>query len=85
MKYTVNRRNSEEYVLMKNDMQSFCPFSQPFPIPSGNDVNIMRMPCSTQCPHAIYDGDYWSITCAGGVKQVFEITEHENKHDLKVI
>jgi hypothetical protein len=86
MKYSVTKGNGEEFILKKNGFQSFCPFSQPFPMPSANnEVNLMRVPCSTQCPHATYDEDYWSITCAGGVKQVFHIEPEKNKFDLKVI
>jgi hypothetical protein len=85
MKYSVSKGNSQEFILMKDGIQSFCPFTQPFLMPSliDNEVNLMRVPCSTQCPHATYEVEYleWSITCAGG-KQIFDINESEN---LKVI
>ncbi len=90
MTYSVSKGNPQEFILMKNGLQSICPFTQPFPMPAGeNQVNLMRVPCSTQCPHATYNEDTstWSITCGGGIKQFFDITEPEKKgsFDMKVI
>lgn len=72
MKYTVrNNGNSSEKVLNINGVQSVCPFPQPFPMPSqdGKGMVIMRVPCTTQCPHAgITDDGRYEITCGGVVK-----------------
>ena len=76
MTYSVTNGNPQEFILMKNGLQSVCPFTQPFPMPAGeNQVNLMRVPCSTQCPHATYNEESltWAITCGGGVKQFFDI------------
>jgi hypothetical protein len=84
MKYTVNKGNPNEYVLIKNGIQSVCPFTQPFPMPVGdNQVNIMRIPCTTQCPHANFisvddTAGIWEITCTG-VKERFIVESPEEK------
>ena len=75
MKYTVrNNGKSNEKVLNINGVQSVCPFPQPFPMPSqdGNSMVIMRIPCTTQCPHAeITEDGRWEITCGGVVRGFF--------------
>jgi hypothetical protein len=80
MKYTVrNNGNSSEKVLNINGLQSVCPFPQPFPMPSqdGKGMVVMRVPCTTQCPHADITKDgRWEITC-GGVVKGFIIEEDE--------
>jgi hypothetical protein len=83
MKYTVrNNGSSNEKVLNINGLQSVCPFPQPFPMPSqdGKSMVVMRVPCTTQCPHAeITDDGRWVITCGGVVKGLIieEIEEEE--------
>jgi len=84
MKHTVNVGNPNEYVLVKNGVQSVCPFTPPFPMPAGeNQVNIMRIPCTTQCPHANFISTdnktgSWEITCSGKTER-FSIEEEENQ------
>jgi len=88
MKYTVrNNGKSNEKVLNINGVQSVCPFPQPFPMPSqdGNMV-IMRVPCTTQCPHAeITEDGRWEITCGGVVRGFFieEETDEAPEQELK--
>lgn len=84
MKYTVrNNGNSNEKVLNINGVQSVCPFPQPFPMPSqdGKGMVIMRVPCTTQCPHAeITEDGRWVITCGGVVKGV--VIEEEDVQEV---
>jgi hypothetical protein len=78
MKYTVKQNgNTSERILHKDGIQTVCPFPQPFPMPSqdGKGMVIMRVPCTTQCPHAEITNDgRWEITC-GGVLRGFVIEE----------
>jgi hypothetical protein len=78
MKYTVKKNgNTSERILHKDGIQTVCPFPQPFPMPSqdGKGMVIMRVPCTTQCPHAEITNDgRWEITC-GGVVRGFVIEE----------
>lgn len=80
MKITVrNNGQSSEKILHKDGIQSVCPYPQPFPMPSqdGKGMVIMRVPCTTQCPHAnITEDGRWEITC-GGVVKGFRIEEEE--------
>jgi hypothetical protein len=87
MKYTVrNNGNSNEKVLNINGVQSVCPFPQPFPMPSqdGKGMVVMRVPCTTQCPHADITKDgRWEITCGGVVKGFF-IEEEQAPQEQEV-
>lgn len=89
MKYSVSKGNPNEYILLKNGLQSVCPFTQPFPMPAGeNQINLMRVPCSTQCPHANYINDEgetgtWEITCTGN-KERFIIEPIEKQEPIQM-
>lgn len=89
MKYSVSKGNPNEYILLKNGLQSVCPFTQPFPMPAGdNQINLMRVPCSTQCPHANYiDVDdsivSWVITCSG-TKERFTIEKEQKTEPIQM-
>lgn len=77
MKYTVKQNgNTSERILHKDGIQTVCPFPQPFPMPSqdGKGMVIMRVPCTTQCPHAQLSDGKWEITC-GAVPVNFMIEE----------
>ena len=80
MKYTIkNNGQSNEKILNKDGIQTTCPFPQPFPMPAqdGKGMVIMRLPCTTQCPHATFDEESmkWYITC--GIGASFDIAEIE--------
>ena len=85
--YTVVKGQMKEQNLQINGLQSICPFTQPIPVPGNvGQIQIMRMPCTSTCPHAAYDGNSWTIKCSGD-SQVFNITEtpEEPKLQSKVI
>jgi hypothetical protein len=88
MIHSIKIGNPKEYVLVKNGVQSVCPFTQPFPMPAGeNQVNIMRIPCTTQCPHANFittdsiTGN-WEITCSGKTERF--VIEEENSQTFEM-
>lgn len=86
----VKSGNNGEFILMKDGGQSVCPFTQPFPVQgnSPNALQIMRVPCTTQCPHANIiteeDISIWVMTCTGTeIKNVCTL-EDEPKNESKL-
>jgi hypothetical protein len=77
MKYTILKGQQKEDVLTINGLQSICPFTAPIPF-QGNmgQVQIMRMPCTTLCPHATLSEDNrtYTITCSNIAKS-FKLDE----------
>jgi hypothetical protein len=75
MKYTIVKGQQQEDVLTINGSQSICPFTAPLPF-QGNmgQVQIMRMPCTTLCPHAVIsdDNSNYIISCGNG-RQSFQL------------
>jgi hypothetical protein len=80
-----NLRTDDSYgdVLQKDGKDCFCPFQAGLPIPvqtamGGVGMNIMRMPCSSLCPHVKtiehIGKNYYEISCSGKVEK-FEIDE----------
>lgn len=62
--YSVKLGQQKEKVLFIGGVQSICPFSAPLPFQgSVGQIQIMRMPCSTQCPHADCSKDIYRINC----------------------
>jgi hypothetical protein len=72
-KYSLKLGQQKEGVLFINGVQSICPFSAPLPF-QGNvgQIQIMRMPCSTQCPLAFLHDDFYQINC-GNEEQSFAL------------
>lgn len=71
-KYSLKLGQQKEGVLFINGVQSICPFSAPLPFQgSVGQIQIMRMPCSLQCPHAFLNGDFYHINCGHSEKSVF--------------
>ena len=82
-KYTLNKGQQGESVLMINGIQSFCPFVDPIPMQGQvGQIQLMRLPCNTACPHASVNEKEYCITCSGK-SQVFELEEEEKlKSDI---
>jgi len=82
MKYTIVKGQQKEDVLHINDLQSICPYTAPIPF-QGNvgQVQIMRMPCSTQCPLAKVDQSTYVVSC-GNTDKVFNLTEKKEGEPL---
>jgi hypothetical protein len=90
MNYTVKKDNGIVTLLI-NGNEAICPYKPDNVIPGQNalgqmQMNIMRTPCSTNCPFADYieSGNViqYSIECAGMAKY-FDIDETET--DSKII
>ena len=88
--YTI-KKDEQGTILVKDGKECYCPFVQPIITPgSMGGVQIMRMPCTTGCPHANYnefkttaqDVKEFVITCTG-TEQVFDIETPDNT--LKLI
>ena len=88
--YTV-KKDDQGMILVKDNKECYCPFVQPIITPgSMGGVQIMRLPCSTGCPHANYnefkttsaDVNEYVITCTG-TEQVFDVNVIDNT--LKLI
>lgn len=81
-KYTVEKKEGQGYVLIKDGEQTFCPFQQPIPAQGIGGVTLMRMPCSTNCPKARFRDSYYKVDC--GVVSVSYRIESDEKDDQKV-
>jgi hypothetical protein len=86
-KYTTKPGQAKgENILHIDGNQSICPFVPAIPL-SGNmgQIQIMRMPCTTLCPHSRIDGGTFHITCGTEV-QTFKLDQEEKlKSDVLTI
>lgn len=67
-KYNVIIADNKEEILMNGETQSCCPFIQPMKIQGAvGQVQIVRIPCTSNCPHAQFSekDKTWKITCGG--------------------
>jgi hypothetical protein len=65
-KYTLKAGQQKEDIIMINGNQSICPFTNAIPMQGQmGGFQIMRMPCTTLCPHASLKDNKLSITCGG--------------------
>lgn len=73
MKYSILKGQQKEDILLINGNQSVCPFAAPIPF-QGNmgQIQIMRMPCSSLCPHSEVNENNFIIKC-GKDKTVFSL------------
>lgn len=85
MKYTLKKGQNQEDVLKINGLDSVCPFVGAIAM-EGNmgGLQLLRMPCTTQCPHASVQfqeksGEvFYNITC-GNSYQSFAIQKEEEE------
>jgi hypothetical protein len=73
--HTVKKTESHGYVLLKEGIESVCPFRAAVPVPAQNalgqtTIQLLSTPCSTICPHAEFSnlnnlGKVYMITCSG--------------------
>jgi hypothetical protein len=86
-KYTLAIGQAKESVLEIDGLQSVCPFIPAIPI-QGNvgQIQLMRLPCNTLCPHASTNGETYIMTCSGN-SLTFKLDkkEEEPKLESKVI
>ena len=83
-KYTLNKGQQGESVLMINGIQSFCPFVDPIPMQGQvGQIQLMRLPCNTACPHArVDDRNTYHITCSGKPESFIIQEEEKLKSDI---
>jgi len=86
-KYTLKAGQQKEEIIMIDGNQSICPFTNAIPMQGQmGGFQIMRMPCSTLCPHAVKKENKIFITCGGQlVKLTIESEEESPKQDSKIL
>lgn len=88
-KYTLKAGQQKgEEIIMINGNQSICPFTNAIPMQGQmGGFQIMRMPCTTLCPHAYKKDDKIAITCGGQLINLTIETEEEvaPQGDSKII
>jgi len=81
--YTTRKGQQGEDVLFINGMQSICPFTPALMI-GGNlgQTQIIRLPCSTVCPHAVLHNkrSEYEMWCTG-TKSFVKIEPIEQSKD----
>jgi hypothetical protein len=50
--YEINENPNYGYVLLKDKKEAICPFQPAIATQNEGMVNLMRIPCSTNCPMA---------------------------------
>lgn len=81
MKYTIVKGQNKEEVLAINGNQSVCPYAAPLSFAGQmGQIQIIRMPCSTLCPHAstTSEADYYETTCGSTMRRL-PITKEEEE------
>ena len=82
-KYTLGKGQAKESILEIDGLQSVCPFVSAIPIQGQiGQVQIMRLPCSTLCPHASTNGTTYIMTCSGNAL-TFKLDEKEEEPKLE--
>lgn len=82
MTYETRKGQQAEDVLFINGLQTICPYAAPLPF-QGNmgQFQIIRMACTTACPHAQKTENEWIINC-GSIPQKFNLTTQSVVHSL---
>ena len=64
-KYSTQKDSNGFDVLLKNGKETFCPFQQPLQAQTSlGTVQLIRLPCSTQCALASKFEDMFEILCS---------------------
>lgn len=84
MSYTVKKGQQGEEVLNINGVQSVCPYVAPLPFQGQmGQVQIIRMPCSTLCPHASIKENDYHITCGANHTITFKLEAADSEPAAK--
>ena len=81
---------SNTEILVKDGVDVICPYQNAHLVPSAmGQIQMMRLPCSTNCAHAslTIDRTIYTIIC-GCEKKDFEIEEEElqkDKNSLRIV
>jgi hypothetical protein len=89
-KYTIKKDTNNGNVLVKNGIDTFCPYQSAIPVPiqsamGGMSLNLVRMPCSTNCPFASIVSDteeknaIYNTSCNGDKTFILENNSEEKK------
>lgn len=82
--YTIKKADQYGNVLLKDGLETICPFRPAVPVPVQNalgqtTIQLISTPCSTVCPHAEFHnlsnlGKVYTITC-GNAPLEFDVDE----------
>jgi hypothetical protein len=82
--YTIKKAEQYGAVLLKDGLETICPFRSAVPVPVQNalgqtTIQMISTPCSTVCPHADYHdlsnlGKVYTISCNGSPLE-FDVEE----------
>lgn len=84
--YSVKKGQQEgELILQVDGLQSICPFVQAIPMQGQyGGLQIMRLPCTSVCPHANQSDSEWSVTCSGA-KITFPLEKDEKGSVIQLV
>lgn len=69
--YTTKKGQQGDLVLHINGNQSICPYVQALPMQGQyGQIQIMRLPCTSSCPHVTLKDEKWIISCSGEDKRM---------------
>lgn len=81
-KYTKEKGQQGDMVLNIDGIQSICPYVQALPMQgSYGQIQIMRLPCTSSCPHAKVTDTHWEVSCSGAVTS-FELEPKEQEPEV---
>lgn len=85
-KYTLKAGQQNEYNLYIDGTQSICPFVQPIPM-QGNmgQVQLHRLPCTTVCPLADFNGLDLLVCFCGGEKRFIPVEKELSSNVLEIV
>lgn len=83
--YEVKKGQQNELMLFINGLQSICPYVQPIPMQgSVGQVQIMRVPCTSNCPLVELGEEEWTISCSSTPK-TFKVIEEKRQDPPKLV
>lgn len=96
MRYTTKKGQQGEQVLQIDGLDSTCPFVGGIPVQTNmGQLNVLRMPCTTQCPHAKISIEespeetktQYHVGCSGNEKvfQLEKSTSEEPKQQPRIV
>jgi len=85
--YTLQSTKEHGFILHKDGEQAFCPFQQPIATQGNYGVQLLRMPCSSKCPLAVYKEAIrsYEINCGSEVKSFRILEESEIEKPSTII
>ena len=81
-KYTISKGQQGDDILNINGVQSICPFVQALPMQGQyGQIQIMRLPCNSQCPHVKISDETYKVTCSGNL-EIFRLEKNDDEVEI---